>query len=264
MPVIDAPKGSEVFDYEAKTTARLACRFVAHTQARSRDDAARYRHEALAVVLRVTEPALSVLCWERLRKPYAGAWALPSGAVEPAETLGACVARQLATKVDVAEIAHLEQLETRSAPDRDPSQRTIATAYLGVLPITANPRLPERAGWLDTATLPPMAFDHASVIGSAVDRLRSKLSYSNLGFALAPAEFTIAQLRDIYSTALGRDISATNLQRVLQRRGQLEPAGRTAHSTSAGGRPAALFQFSHRQLEITDPFAVLRPSHGSQ
>jgi ADP-ribose pyrophosphatase YjhB (NUDIX family) len=223
------------------------------------DDAARYRHEALGVVLRVTQPALSVLCWQRSRQPYAGAWALPSGPVEPGETLGACVARQLASQVDVAEIAHLEQLETRSGPDRDPSQRTIATAYLGVVPVTAHPRLPENAGWLDASALPPMAFDHASVVGSAVERLRSKLSYSNLGFALAPAEFTIAQLRDIYSTALGRDISATNLQRVLQRRGQLEPTGDTAHSSRAGGRPAALFRFSHRQLEITDQFAVLRP-----
>ena len=163
----------------------------------SAGDAARCRHEALGVVFRVTEQALTVLCWERSREPYAHAWALPSGPVAPGETLGACVARQLASKVDVDEIAHLEQLETRSDPDRDPSQRTIATAYLGLLPITAHPRLPENADWLDAAALPPMAFDHASVVESAVDRLHSKLSYSNLGFALAPAEFTIAQLSAI-------------------------------------------------------------------
>ena len=106
-----------------------------------------------------------------------------------------------------------------------------------------------------------MAFDHASIVASAVERLRSKLSYSNIGFALAPHDFTIAHLRDIYAAALDRDISATNLQRVLQRRGQLEPCGMTAPSGSAGGRPPALFRFTHRRLEITDPFAVLRPPH---
>jgi hypothetical protein len=223
----------------------------------------RYRHEALAVVLRVTDRELAVLCWQRLREPYAGVWALPSGPVEPGETLGACVARQLASRVDVAEIAHLEQLETRSDPDRDPAERTIATAYLGVIPISVHPRLPRSAAWLDTGALPAMAFDHASVVESAVGRLRHKLSYTNLGFALAPPEFTIAQLTDIYSIALDREISATNLQRVLQRRGQLEPTGATAHPGATGGRPAALFRFSHRRLEITDPFAVLRPSHGN-
>lgn len=224
---------------------------------------ARYRHEALAVVFRVTDHRLSVLCWQRLREPFEGAWALPSGPVEPGETLGACVARQLASGVDITKIAHLEQLETRSDPDRDPSQRTIATAYLGLVPSTAHPHLPDSASWLDTTVLPAMAFDHASIVQSAIERLRSKLSYSNLGFALAPPQFTIAQLRDIYATALGRDISATNLQRVLQRRGQLEPTGDTAHPSSAGGRPAARFRFRHQQLEITDPFAVLRPATDS-
>lgn len=224
---------------------------------------ARYRHEALAVVFRVTDRRLSVLCWQRLREPFEGAWALPSGAVGPGETLGACVARQLASRVDVTKIAHLEQLETRSDPDRDPSQRTIATAYLGLVPSTAHPHLPDSASWLDTTVLPAMAFDHASIVQSAIERLRSKLSYSNLGFALAPPQFTIAQLRDIYATALGRDISATNLQRVLQRRGQLEPTGDTAPPSSAGGRPAARFRFRHQQLEITDPFAVLRPATDS-
>ena len=224
---------------------------------------ARYRHEALGVVFRVADRRLSVLCWQRLREPFEGAWALPSGAVGPGETLGACVARQLASRVDVTKIAHLEQLETRSDPDRDPSQRTIATAYLGLVPSNAHPHLPDSASWLDTTVLPAMAFDHASIVQSAIERLRSKLSYSNLGFALAPPQFTIAQLRDIYATALGRDISATNLQRVLQRRGQLEPTGDTAPPSSAGGRPAARFRFRHQQLEITDPFAVLRPATDS-
>jgi len=224
------------------------------------DGVARYRHEALGVVFRITEGALTVLAWRRAREPHAGAWALPGGPVDPSETLGACVARQLATRLEIREIAHLEQLETRSDPARDPNQRTLATAYLGLLPITARPRLPAGVAWLHATLLPAMAFDHGSIVGSAVERLRSKLSYSNIAFALAPQEFTVAQLRDIYAAALGREISATNLQRVLQRRGQLTPAGRTATPGSHGGRPAALFRFAHHQLQITDPFAVLRPA----
>lgn len=225
---------------------------------------ARYRHEALGAVFRVSDDALTVLAWQRAREPDAGAWALPGGPVEPTETLGACVARQLASRVDVREIAHLEQLETRSDPGRDPYQRTIATAYLGLLPVTARPRLPAGVAWLKTADLPAMAFDHASIVESAVQRLQSKLSYSNIGFALAPQEFTIAQLRDIYAVALGREISATNLQRVLARRAQLELSGATAPPGSTGGRPAALYRFTHRWLQITDPFAVLRPGDSAR
>lgn len=219
----------------------------------------RFRHEALAVVFKITGAALTVLGWKRGRDPYAGSWAVPSGPVAEDETMGACVARHLATKVDLAEIAHLEQLETRSNPDRDPFRRTIATAYLGLVPTDAEPRLPDTAAWLDAAQLPQMAFDHASVVESAIQRLRSKLSYSNLGFALAPDEFTMAQLRDLYGVALGHEVAATNLQRVLRRRGQLEPTGATASSSGAGGRPAALFRFTRHELEITDLFAAFRP-----
>ena len=107
-----------------------------------------------------------------------------------------------------------------------------------------------------------MAFDHSSVAASAVERLRSKLSYTNVGFALAPETFTISQLRDIYAAALGHDVGATNLQRVLTRRGQLEPTGRQAAPARRGGRPATVFRFVSRTLEVTDPFAVLRPLRG--
>jgi 8-oxo-dGTP diphosphatase len=108
-------------------------------------------------------------------------------------------------------------------------------------------------------TLPPTAFDHESIVLRARDRLRSKLSYTNLGFALAPPVFTISELREIYSAALGYRVSATNLQRVLSRRGQLEPTGVTAASGPSGGRPAARFRFAAHGMQITDPFAVLRP-----
>ncbi|MGD7788358.1 NUDIX hydrolase [Propionibacteriaceae bacterium Y1700] len=223
-----------------------------------------FRHEALAVVFKIIRAddaasVLSVLAWQRARDPFADAWALPSGPVNEDETLGACVARHLATKVDLTEIAHLEQLETRSDPHRDPFRRTIATAYLGLVPSTAEPHLPDNAAWIPVADLPTMAFDHASVVASATERLQRKLSYSNLGFGLAPATFTIAQLRDIYSAALGHEVSATNLQRVLQRRGQIEATGESAPSSGSGGRPAALYRFSTRALAITDPFATFKP-----
>jgi ADP-ribose pyrophosphatase YjhB (NUDIX family) len=218
-----------------------------------------YPHQALAVVLQVRDGRLNVMLWQRPNEPFPGAWALPGGPLLPDETLGASVARQLASKVEVRQLAHLEQLETRSDPGRDPRGRTVATAYLGLIPAHLDPTLPGDTAWQPVDDLPTTAFDHGSIVGSALGRLRAKLSYTNVGFALAPPAFTIAELRVLYVAALGYDVTATNLQRVLLRRGVLEPTGELTHPGRAGGRPAMLYRFASPALEVTDPFAVLRP-----
>jgi hypothetical protein len=43
------------------------------------------------------------------------------------------------------------------------------------------------------------------------------------------------------------------------RRGVLETTGEMAPPGRAGGRPATLYRFAAPALEVTDPFAVLRP-----
>ena len=216
-------------------------------------------HEALGVVLQVRDVRLQVLLWRRARKPYLGAWALPGGRLAAGEALEDSIRRHLAAKVDVRELSHLEQLETLSDPDRYPGERLVATAYLGLVPAGIDPSVPGDTEWHPVDQLPEMAFDHLAVVLSGQDRLRAKLSYTNLGFALAPPSFTVAELRLLYRAALGHDVSATNLQRVLLRRRLLEPTGEVRPSGRAGGRPATVYRFRTRNLEVTDQFAVLRP-----
>jgi len=169
------------------------------------------------------------------------------------------VGRHLAAKVDLTDIAHLEQLETRSDPERDPRCRVLATAYLALVSIDAEPRIPRDTAWHRIENLPPTAFDHGSIAESGRDRLRAKLSYTNIGFALAPETFTIAQLRNIYAASTGHPVSATNLQRILTRRGVIEATSAAARPTALGGRPATLHRFTTRSLVVTNPFAAFRP-----
>jgi len=220
-------------------------------------------HEILAAVLQVRDKQLQVLLWQRGIEPDAGRWALPGGRLGDREDVQASVLRQLAEKVDVREVAHVEQLEVFSAPDRMPQRRTVATAFLGLVPCVADPALPPDTAWHPVADALQgslwTAFDHGPIVRRARDRLRAKLSYTNLGFALAPPEFTVSALRELYSAALGHRVSATNLQRVLARRGVLISTGHTAAPGPSGGRPAALYRFAECDMRVTDPFAVLRP-----
>jgi ADP-ribose pyrophosphatase YjhB (NUDIX family) len=218
-----------------------------------------FAHEVLAVVLRVRDRRLEVLLWQRGKPPFDGQWSLPRGPLGAGERLGTSASRHLATKVDITTIAHMEQLETRSDPERDPRERVLATAYLALVATDVSPRIPADTAWFPVDSLPPTAFDHGSIIGSARERLRAKLSYTNIGFALAPSVFTIAQLRDIYAASLGHPVSATNLQRILTRRGVIRPTPAVARPTPAGGRPATLYEFASRSLVVTNPFAAFRP-----
>jgi 8-oxo-dGTP diphosphatase len=213
----------------------------------------------VAVVLQVRVGSLEVLLWQRGRDPQAGHWALPGGALEPGSSLEAGLREALASKVDIRELSHLEQLETLSEPNRHPDAWELAVAYLGLIATDHDPKLPADTRWHPVGELPLMAFDHGAIVRAGVERLRAKLSYTNLGFAIAPAEFTLSELRDLYVAALGRRVSSTNLERVLVRRGVLEPMGERRRPTASGGRPPRLFRFRSHRLEITDPFAVLRP-----
>ena len=80
-------------------------------------------HEVLAVVFQVRyetrqvtrgrrteKPQLNVLLWQRARDPERGAWSLPGGRLRNDEDMTTSVRRQLAEKVDLREVAHLEQL----------------------------------------------------------------------------------------------------------------------------------------------------------
>ncbi len=186
-------------------------------------------HEVLAVVFQVRatsapgNPHFTCCCgsghWTRER----GKWSLPGGRLGDDEDLTSSVRRQLAEKVDLRELAHLEQLAVFSDPHRVPDTRTIASTFLGLVPSPAIPELPADTRWHPVNALPPMAFDHGPMVEHARTRLVAKLSYTNIGFALAPREFVISTLRDIYGAALGYQVDATNLQRVLERRQRHHP-----------------------------------------
>jgi 8-oxo-dGTP diphosphatase len=188
-------------------------------------------HIAVGVVLRARDGHLEVLL---------DGGSLPGAALAPGETLEAALGRA----VDVEALAHVEQLETSVLVDG-----SIATAYLGLV---------SSEGAVD-GDWRPAASIALPFVGAAQSRLRAKLSYTNVGFALAPAAFTISELREVYVAALGHDVSATNLQRVLVRRGVLERVDGRRAPGRAGGRPAALFRFASDRLEVTDEFAALRP-----
>ena len=166
-------------------------------------------HEVLAVVFQVGDVDLrqtrpSTCCYGSAPcNPNAASGRCPAGRLRADEDLTSSVRRQLAEKVDLREIAHLEQLAVFSDPHRVPGARTIASTFLGLVPSPATPNFRRTPAGTRSNALPPMAFDHGPMVAYAQARLVAKLSYTNIGFALAPKEFALSTLRDIYGAALG-------------------------------------------------------------
>ena len=158
------------------------------------------------VLLGVRNGKPAVLLLKRDQQPYQGRWALPGGFVGIDETLDAAAARVLRQKAGIGH-AYLEQLYTFGAVDRDPRMRIISVAYLALLTETAfDAALQAMPALLPAAIQVPwsgeaggpvsvvspengaltLAFDHADILATAVLRLRGKLDYSDVGFALLP------------------------------------------------------------------------------
>jgi ADP-ribose pyrophosphatase YjhB (NUDIX family) len=168
--------------------------------------------------------------------------------------------RHLAAKVGVTRAGHVEQLDSTASADTHPELWLLDVTHVVLIPRGCEPEaLPADTEWHPLADLPPIAFGHAGAVERAHERLRGKLSYSNIAFALAPPRFTLRELAEVYAAVLGYPVSPTHLGRVLDHDGLIEPTGARRKSGSAGGRPAAEFAFRDRELVVSRPLAAFRP-----
>lgn len=60
-----------------------------------------------------------------------------------------------------------------------------------------------------------LAFDHAKIIVYALERLKNKVEYTNIAFALMPELFTLTQLQMVYEILLGKPLIKANFRRKI-------------------------------------------------
>ncbi|RKS79459.1 8-oxo-dGTP diphosphatase [Actinomadura pelletieri DSM 43383] len=196
------------------------------------------------VVLTVREHRLCALRWRRDREPYLGAWSLPGGFIQLDEDLPAAASRLMAERAGLADVRiHLEQLATYGYPDRDPRQRVVSVAYLGLAPdLPASSRA--QVLWTavdDLVHRDKAAFDHRRILCDGMERARAKLEYTSLAAAFCPPEFTVAELRRVYEIVWGTSLDPRNFHRKVTGADRfLIPTDRT--TTRDGGRPARLYR----------------------
>ena len=209
------------------------------------------------VALTIRGDRLCALLIQRGVPPFRGHWALPGGFVQMTEDLDSAAMRELAEETAIrAPAAYLEQLYTFGKPDRDPRTRVISVAYYALFPDRSSglPDAPNEprggtdaadAAWYPIDKLPALAFDHADILALALERLRAKLSYSSVAYALLPEEFTLTELQTTYEIILGRTLDKRNFRKKLLASDIVEA---TANQKRDGAhRPAQLYRFARRE-----------------
>jgi 8-oxo-dGTP diphosphatase len=197
------------------------------------------------VVFTVHEQTLQVLLIERGIDPFKGRYALPGGFVRAEETLEQAAFRELLEETGTKGV-YLEQLYTFGDPHRDPRGRVVTVAYYALVPNDKSPLLARTdaaaAGWYPVSALSPLAFDHKKIVEYAVDRLRNKLEYTNVGFQLLPAKFTLSALQALHEAILGKPLDKRNFRRKVLGLGLVKPS---KEMQATGRKPAQLFSFRH-------------------
>ncbi|MEM9333388.1 MAG: NUDIX domain-containing protein [Pseudomonadota bacterium] len=187
----------------------------------------------------VSRGKLRILLIQRPESPFAGEWTLPGGFVHEREALQTTARRILSAKASLSE-AHLEQLATFGAPERDPRGRVISIAYFAILDVDCAYEGP--GDWFAVDALPETGFDHSEIIATAIERLRGKLSYTDIGFAFMPAEFTLGALQKTWEAVLGTPLDKRNFRKSILSRGDIESTGRK--STGGAHPPAMIYHRS--------------------
>ncbi|SHO46140.1 NUDIX hydrolase [Anaerocolumna xylanovorans] len=85
-----------------------------------------------------------------------------------------------------------------------------------------------------------IAFDHGRIIAYAMERLRSKIMYTDIAFHLMPELFTLTELQQVYEVILGKELLKANFRRKVARM----VAETKEYRTDAGHRPSKLYRFN--------------------
>ena len=179
-------------------------------------------------VFTIRDSRLHVLLIQRGKEPAKGQWAFPGGFIDIDEDLETAAHRELAEETGVSGI-ELQQFYTFGTPDRDPRERIITVAYLGLVPeheVTLQAGDDAAAAeWHPVDTVPPLASDHNDILATALRALRERIETSDLAMNMMSEHFTIADLPGVYEAIMGDSLDAEVFRDWVLSQGWIEQTG---------------------------------------
>lgn len=206
-----------------------------------------------------------ILLIKRAADPFRGAWALPETLLRKSEDADSACVRLIKEKIGLSlPASSTEQLATFTAPDRTPGERSLALAYMTFLPTmpALNPGYGAvEAQWFSlnyraenyylnhgqtclaiTTAAADLAFDHATIVSTALQRIRNKLDYQpNILKILGPT-FTLRQAREVYAPFLRTTVEQIDNSNFKKTHGRLFAEAGVVEKPKHSGRPPKLYK----------------------
>jgi len=200
------------------------------------------------VIFTIEDDQLKVLLIKRTNEPFKGQWALPGGFLLESEDPDKAGVRILWDKAGVKDV-YLEQLYTFGGSGRDPRGKIITISYFALAPkdkikIVTSPKI-QTPTFRSVKKLPDIAFDHNRIITYALERLQSKLEYTNVVYSFLPKYFTFNQLQRTYEIILNKKLDKRNFRKKFMLLGLIKATNKILRGERQ--RPAKLYIFKSRK-----------------
>tara|TARA_Y100001970_G_C14231457_1_gene858888 strand:- start:1270 stop:1908 length:639 start_codon:yes stop_codon:yes gene_type:complete len=208
-----------------------------------------YEIATVIVIFGIIDKQLNVLLVKRSAEPENNKWALPGGLWLGEKKLQETATDKLLSETGAKDV-YLEQLFTLSGLNNS-NPKSLAVCYFALVN-EKNVQLREEDAWqpkwFKANEIFDLAFENNFVIERAIDRIESKLQYSNVAYSLLPTEFTMRELQETYEAITGKNYDRRNFRKrmlgnnLIQQTGNLRKTG--AH------RPSSLYEFISKEPTI--------------
>lgn len=205
----------------------------------------------LSVVLfTIMDGELKIVLIKRSREPYLWYRCLPGWYLDYEKSAEQTLAQKLFHKTWLHTI-YLEQIHTFTNPDRDFRYRSVNISYLsaGMYRNLKNISTYGEVEFHSIKHLPALAFDHADIITYAYQLLQQRIISSNIAQFFLPKQFTLTQLQDVYDRVRWYDSDVRNFRNFVYNQHIVRNTWKKQKMVSH--RPAALFEFVHKDINIS-------------
>ena len=202
--------------------------------------------ETLIGIFTIDKGKIKILLMHKKTEPYKGYWVLPGSLLSNNETLEDNITDVVCDTLGLPTM-YIEQCYTFSNLNRDPDNRVVATAFIGLIDnITLVLKKQERdeieLAWFEINSIPKTGYDHDKIINKLVEYLKKRMINSNILKILFPSDFTLPELQKVYEQVLNTEIDRRNFRKKLVNLGYVIDTGDVNEGYM--GRPAKLYRFN--------------------